>query len=258
GDASVVVILANWAASGVTDVQKAARMTLTDLHRGNVTQALIDQLSSATPPVQAELARALGARGDKAAVPRLVDLAQRGSASARKSALQALSILADNSDMNALVDLVVQAKDPVSRADSAEAVNAAYQHIQAQKGHVDSSALVDGMKKGSNDAKSALLPICSGLSDEKVRESLRSALRDRDASVHSSATRALCDTTDGELLPDLLQLARVTEEDSVRTLAISGTVRLVTQEDTVKLSPDQRVAALKGALACATGPEQKR
>jgi hypothetical protein len=70
--------------------------------------------------------------------------------------------------------------------------------------------------------------------------------------------RAICDTTDPELLPDLLELARLTKEDSVRSLAIDGGVRLVTQEDTVKLSPSARVAALKTLLTSASRPEQKR
>jgi hypothetical protein len=76
--------------------------------------------------------------------------------------------------------------------------------------------------------------------------------------VRSAAVHALTDTTDPELLEDVLSLARSTHEDSERTLAISGGVRLVTQEESVRLTAAQRVASLKSLLNCASGPEQQR
>jgi HEAT repeat protein len=258
GDASIVGLLAKFAASGSVDEQTAARRALADLRRGDVTQSLIDQLSSSSPEVQAELARALGARGDTAAVPKLLDLAHHGPESARKGVLQALSILADDSQLGALVDLVLQAKVSAERAQAAETLNSAYQHILVERGHADPAPLVQGMQKGSNEARAALLPICGGLVDPQLRATLRIALHDQDSQVHAAAVRAICDTIDPELLEDLLQLARLTKEDSVRTLAIDGGVRLVTQEDSVKLPADRRVAALKVLLACAGRPEQKR
>jgi len=258
GDASVVPLLANWASSDVPDVQKAARHALVDLHRGNVTQALVEQLSTANPVVQAELARALGARGDKAAVPKLVDLARSGPSSAHGGVLHALSLLVDSAQLGTMVDLVVQAKDQNSRTEAAEALNSAYLRLQTQTGKADTAPLVHGIEQGSSDAKVALLPICSGLLDQAVRGAVRNALHDQNQQVQTAGVRALCDTVDGELLPDLLQLARTAPDDSVRSLAISGAVRVTTQEDGVKLTPKQRVAALKALLGCATNPEQKR
>src|SRR5207237_984420 len=146
---------------------------LADIHRGDVNQALVNQLSAGTPPVQAEAARALGARGDKAAVPSLLDLAQRGTDSSRKAALRALSGLADDSQMPALVDLVIQAKGQAGRAEAVEAVNSAYQHLQTSHGRADVEPLVQGIQKSEPDARAALLSICGGLSDPKVRATLR-------------------------------------------------------------------------------------
>jgi HEAT repeat protein len=258
GDATVVQLLAGWAASGIADVQRAARQALADLHQGNITQAIIAQLASSSPEVQAELARALGARGDKDAVPRLVAMAQHGPDTARKSVLQALSVLVDKSQVNNLVDLVVQAKDPAARAQSTEALSAAYQRFQSEHGATDTSALVQGFERGSTDTRIALLPVCAGLPGSKVRDVIRAALREQEPRVHAAGVHALCDTVDGELLPDLLDLCQRTKEESMRSLAIGGAVRLVTQEDSVKLAPAQRISALKSLLADCTIPEQKR
>jgi hypothetical protein len=96
------------------------------------------------------------------------------------------------------------------------------------------------------------------MTDPKIRAVLRSALGDKDSKVEAAAVRALSDTTDAELLPDLLQLASTTQQDSYRTLAIDGAVRLVTQEDSIKLEPRVKVAALTSLLRSASQPEQKR
>lgn len=258
GDGSAVPPLAGFAASGSSEMKAAARQSLTDLHHGNITQTLINLLSEGNAQVQAELARALAARGDNAAVPRLLDLAQNGPDAVRKSALQALSVLVDDSQLGALVDFVLQAKNPTGRADAVEALNSAYQHITSQRGHANPTPLVLGLEKGSAESRVALLPICGGLVDPKIRAALRAALRSDDPQVRSAAVRALSETTDPECLEDLVNLAGSTQEDSVRSLAINGGVRLVTQEEAVKLAPAQRVAALKSLLTSASGPEQKR
>jgi len=157
-----------------------------------------------------------------------------------------------------LTELVLQAKDPGSRAEAAESLNAAYLRLQSQKGSADVTPLVQGIQKGSPESKLALLPICAGLSDPSVAATVRSCLSDPNAEVRNTAVRTLCDTVNPELLPDLRKLASSAQQDSVRSMAISGAVRLTTQEDTVKLSTPERIDTLKQLMASCTNPEQKR
>lgn len=258
GDASTAATLASLASSGSPALQKAARQALADIHRGDVTSMLLQQLGTATPVIQSEAARALGSRGDSAAVPKLLELAQSGSESARKAALAALSLLADNSQLGALVQLVVQAKDAAARSEAGEAVNAAYQRIQSQKGNADIGPLAQGIQTAGPEVRMVLLPICGGLTDPQVRTTLRGALRDPDPQVAAAAARALGDTTDPELVGDVLQLAHSARDESIRTAAISGAVRLVTQEESVKLPTPERISALKSLLSDAGHTEQRR
>jgi HEAT repeat protein len=258
GDASVVGLLAQLAAAGSSDQQRAARQALVDLRRGAVTETLVAQLGSSNPAVQSELARALGSRGDRAAIPKLLQLAANSSDSTRNASLQALAMLVDEPQLGSLVQLVTQAKDPAQRAQAAEAVSSASLRLQSRQGGAKLQALADGLNHGSNEARIALLPICSGLANSVIRGALRSALKDADPQVRAAATRALCESVDPELLDDVVRVAGATQDNKMRTLAITGGVRLASQEEGAKLPIPQRVAALKSLLGVADQPEQKR
>ena len=101
GDGSVVAPLAKSAATGDVAEKRAARTALLNLRRGQATDALVWALPKSTPPEQAELAHALGHRGDAAAIPGLLQLALAPDGAGRKAALQALSLLARNTQLSA-------------------------------------------------------------------------------------------------------------------------------------------------------------
>jgi HEAT repeat protein len=258
GDASCVSLLARSAATRADDEQKAARQALVDLRRGPVTETLLSQLTTAAPAVQAELARALGDRSDQAAVPKLMQLARQDSGSARKASFQALAHLVDEPQLDALVQLVLEAKDETGRAQAAEALNMACQHIQAKHGRVNVEPLVKGVTTGPTEGRVALLPVCSSLAKPSVRAALRAAVLDSLPQVRAAAIRALCDTTDPELVPDVLKLACNLPEEDLRSLAVNGAVRLLIQEESVKLPTPKRVEGLKAILATPLRADQKR
>src|SRR5207253_837196 len=76
GDGSVIPLLTEAAASGDSEQQATARQTLVTIHRGNPTAALLAQLETSVPAIQAEAARALGERSDSAAIPKLLEVAR--------------------------------------------------------------------------------------------------------------------------------------------------------------------------------------
>ena len=258
GSASSVPLLAEFAASGTAEEQRAARQALVDLNRGNVTDALLEQIGSTGPSVQSELTRALGERGDKSAVTRLFALAQNGTNTVKKAAFEALGELAGNEDLAGLTHLVLEASDDEVRTEAAQALRAVYLHLQIQRVKPDYAPLVLGLSSGSTAARIALLPVCAGMVAPELRTSLRQALGNQDLQVRDAAIRTLCDTVDGELLADVVSVARSEQRDNFRVLAISGGVRLATQEETVKISNGQRISALTGLLAAAKRPEEKR
>ena len=257
GDASAVPVLAEAAVSTDAVEQKAARQALLEVRNGKVSEALIAELANAKPEVQVELVRALSGRAEKSTVPKLLDLAKSGAETTRAACLRALASLADGSHLGALVQLLREAKTDAVRAEVQDMISAVCQRAQAKPGF-DATPIVQGLAAGNAQARTALLPVCSGLRDAGVRAALRSALTDADVTVKTAATRAVCETRDPELMPDLLTIARTSTEPSLRTLALRGYVRLATEEEATKLSGAQRADLLKQALATANRVEEKR
>jgi HEAT repeat protein len=258
GDGSVASLLAEKAASAAGAEKSAARQALLDLRRGQVTPALLEDLATAAPAVKLELIRAIGSRGDMSAVPKLLELARSQDDVLRSSSLQALALLAGPAQLPDLVRLAVQANSDEARSEAADALSSACQRIESRSGHCDVEALVKAVRTGPLEARLSLLPVCSGLAEAPVREALRAALEDPEPRVRETALRALCDTRDGELLPDLLKAASGAGDEKMRLLAIRGCVRLATQEESVKLSNDQKLAVLKKILDRPLAASEKR
>ena len=258
GDGSMILLLTEAAASGAAEEQGAARQTLVTVHRGNLTEALLAQLATAAPSIQAEAARALGERGDSAAVPKLLQVARQGSDSTRKAALRAIALLVDERQTATLVQLVLESKSEAARSEAAEALGAAYQQLQARNRSVDVKPLVTALAGNSAADRIALLPVCSSLIDPQLRAVVRAAAVDADAQVRAAAIRALCDSRDPELLPDLVKIASSAPEENFRALATAGCVRLTSQEEAGKLALAARLAPLKIILASSPTVAQKR
>ncbi len=257
GDAKAVPLLAEAAASTNEAEQKAARESLLQVRRGGATEALLAQLASTKPEVQVELVRALAGRAEKSTVPKLLEVAKSGADSARKASFRALGQLADASHAAPLVALVLDAKSETARTEAQEALSAVCQRFQGKDARLDLGPILKGLSAGSVEARAALLAVTPVLVDARIRAALRSAVKDSNPAIREAAIRALADTRDPKLMPDLLAVAREVTEVNVRTVALRGYVRLATEEENA-LSAGQRVNALKQALALATRPEEKQ
>ena len=253
GDGSVAPLLARKAASSTGAERNAARQSLTGLRHGEVTPALLDSLASATPEVSLEVIRALGDRGDSSAAPALLQLARGPNDSSRAASLQALASLAGAAQIPDLVQLVIQTTNEDVRSETADALNSICQRV-----HGNAQPVLDAVAHGPLEARLALLTVCGSLTEAPGREALRAAMADPEPRVREAATRALCETHDGELLPDLVQVACSNPDKKFRTLAVAGCVRLATQEEDVKLPNDQKLDAFKKILATPLDKQEKR
>lgn len=257
GDGSAIPVLAKASASTDPVEQNAARQALVEVRRGKISEALVAELASAPPPVQVELVRALSGRAEKSTVPQLLELARSGAEATGTASLRALAVLADASDLASLVHLLCSAKTDAVRSEAQQALSSVCQRAQKKPGF-DVGPILAGLSGGSPAERVALLPVCGGLTDARIRAALRSAASDADPTVRAAGIRALCETRDSELLPDLLALVAPGTEPNLRALALRAYVRLATDEETSALSGPQRADLLRKAFAIANGVEEKK
>lgn len=257
GDTSAVPVLLAAAASGDDAEARTARLALLVLKRGDVMRVLPAQVSAGvTPAARIEAARALSGRGDKDAVAGLIAAARENSGPVRGAICSSIGQLAGVSDIPALVGLVTSAKEDVARDQARDALGACCLRLQSQGIPVDAKPIVDGLAGAGPQARAALLQAGSVLADERLRGDLRSALTDSEATLRDAAAQALCETRDPGLLADMLNYAGQTSDLSRRVMAIRGYVRLATDMESVKLTPAERVKALKDILPAARDEEK--
>ncbi len=257
GDVTAIPPLAAAATSKDEAEQKVARQALIQLRRGPVGDAMVAQLVSADPNLQLELIRALAARKDKAAAPKLLELARSNNGSARRAALRGMEQFAGNADLPALVQLLTLAQDEAARAEVRNVFEALADRT-ADGPNLDVTPIVQGLAGADAATRIALLQVSALFADPGLRAAFRAAIKDPNAQVSNGAARTMCTTRDAELMPDLLALARNTGEVNLRALALEGYVRLACDQDRSKVAAQQRVVLLKQALPIATRAEDKR
>ena len=257
GDVTAIPLLAEAATSRNEAEQKAARQALTELRRGPVGETMVAQLVSANLNVQVELIRALTARKDKSAAPRLLELARTDTGSARRAALRGMEQFADGSHLLTLVQLLTLAKDDAARAEVRSVFEAlADRTSEGQK--LDVTPIVQGLASANAETRIALLQVSAFFADPGLRAAFSAAIKGPDAQVNNAAVRAMCNTRDVELMPALLEQARNASELNLRALALEGYVRLACDRERLNVTPQQRVALLKQALSLASRTEDKR
>ncbi len=256
GDASVIPVLAESATSKDESEQHAARVALTQLQRGKVADALVAELVSANSEVQMEVIRALTSRSEKTAVPQLFALARSDAPATRQAALQALSKLAGASDLASLTALTLAAPDDATRA----TLRGVFESVVDRSGNktsFDVTPIVTGLGQGTVESRIALLQVAALFADAQLRAAFRAAVKDSDAQLRHGGIRAMCDSRDRELMPDLMEQARTADDATLKALALEGFVRLANDES-AGFTAAQRTEFLKTAFTVATRPEDQR
>jgi HEAT repeat protein len=256
GDAGAVALLLEASGSNDDAEMRAGRYALLELRRGDVTRALMTQLTSGQAAARVEAARDLASRGDKDAVASLTAVARENSEPVRGAAFLALGQLADMTHIPALVRLVADAKDQDALEKAREALSAACLRLQGLGIRVEAGPIIDGLADAPPKTRAALLQAGSVISDERIRTAMRAALSDPDQSLREAAALALCDARDPEFLPDLLSLAKNTAGLSRRVQAVRGYIRLTLDPDNVRFSAAERVNALNQVVPLAR-PEER-
>jgi len=158
-------------------------------------------------------------------VPELFKSAASEDAALRGASLKALGETAAVTDMAPLADLLVKAPSEDDMADVEAALDAACARLPDKAGCA--APLLARLPGANAGARSALLRVLGTAGTPDALTAVRSSLTDPDAEVRDSAFRVLADWPEPNALPALVELVRTPANDTQRTLALRGAVRLL-------------------------------
>lgn len=254
GEASAVPALLA-AAAGTGKESNAARESLARLRGEGVDESLAAVLKAGDTTVTKEAIQALAARQAVQSAPLLLGLARDSDPGLRREAINALTLLAGAEQMPALVDLLVNPLDASERPALETALVATAQRAKGDEQRT--SPLSSALSTTSDNAvKCSILSVLGKIGDSASLASVRTALQEDQPEVNDAAARALSAWPSPEPLNDLLMLARGGRNETQKTLALRGYVRLLNADP--GMSARNRLSGYTEALTLAKQDGEKR
>jgi len=253
GDAKCVQTLAVIAASK-DKTADAARSSLNRMGAKGCTEAMIDLLKVAKPPVQVELIAALSARNAGEASPALLETASGSDEAVRRASFSALKRLAGPEQAPALVGFLLKG---LGDSEAGEAESAALAAIRRTS---DESAQCKPVvaawpRAATPAAKRSLLRLMTKTGGKEALAIVKTACDDGDKDVKDAAVRALIDWPDAQPVQDVLTLAQCAPDETHKVLALRGFVRMIGVSD----ADDKQMIELYGkAMALAQRADEKK
>jgi len=254
GDATHAGLLAEVAVGGTEGERSTARFSLVCLRRGDMRQAMLSLIERSRPEVQGKVLAVLGSRGERAAIPALLKLAAAEKEPVNVAAISALKKLADASQADALLSLIVNPNADAAR----DAAVATFVSVGARCGQREDFAgrALKAMQGAGVPVRYSLLQAAGQLGGPGVLEALRAAASDSSPEIRRAAIGTMADHAGVEALPDLLKLAREAADEDQRASALKGYWRLVgLMEDR---PAEERLKLCRDGLAAGKQPEAMR
>lgn len=224
GDCSSVSVLAQVAAEGDGTIKKIARASLVQLKEKGVDEVIIKSISEGDPKIRSELIIALSGRDAKQAAGQLLKTAMDEDKGVRQEAIRALGALAAESDIKALIALILNPKDADDRPVLEQAVDSVFKRTKNVDNAV--SPILAALETSSNDAKPSLLRLLARPATPNALETVLAYVQNADEKVKDAAVRTLSEWPDTAAAEKLLSLAQNASTQIHKILALRGYVRL--------------------------------
>jgi HEAT repeat protein/type 1 glutamine amidotransferase len=255
GNASTVDLLAKTAATVTGPEREAARRSLYRLGAPGTDRKILAGIPQADPKVKVELIRSIGERNVAAGVATLLKTAQDSEGKVRLESLKVLKTIAEPKDVPALIDLLLKVQTEAERREAENTAAAVARKLdrenQRAKPVLSALPTVTDVK-----GRCSLLGVLGKIGDASALPVLRTALRDKNAQVQDAAVRALADWPDPSLIDDMRQIARSSQNEIHRALALRGFVRLIGLDS--GRSPEEKTAMYKEAMRLAPNENEKK
>jgi HEAT repeat protein len=253
GNADCVLPLATAAASARGVERDAARETLYALRDPQADKTILDAIAKAEPAAKVELIRSIGERNIRSADAVLLAAAADADRKVRLEAFKVMQSAADESQLPAMLDLLVKVQTDTERVEAEKAVAAVCRRGGDATQYVDT--LIAKMASAPTAGKSSLLTLLGQIGGEKAYSTLSTAIGDTDETIRDAAIRALAEFPDSRPTEALLVLSQNATKPANKIIGLRGYVRMI---GLTQAATEDRVVMCEKAMALATRVEEKR
>ncbi len=229
GDVSAVPVLAGLMADADRPVAQAAQECLAAMQGKEADQAVMTMFDSREANKRLAALELMGRRRMTQAVPVLLKAAGTAEGSVRQAAVKMAGELGGPEQLAALLDLFKSFETP----QDLEAARQAMSEVcgRASDSQAVSQMLVGRLSQSRPAQKIVLLRVLSGVGGPVALKAVRQAVDDPDADVHTGAIRALGTWKTTDAAPELLALAKATDNSSDKMLCLRSYLGFAARRD---------------------------
>jgi HEAT repeat protein len=236
------------------DIARAAQESFASLPGREIDDAVLAMLASG-PGAQRLTAMDLAVRRRMiTALPVLYKAAGDSDTQVRTTAIRKIGEISGPGDLPAVLNLLTG----VSKPEDLEAAEQALGTVAMKATNRDEAVQVLSAPfiTAQPPQKVALLRVLTGLGGSSALKLVRSAVKDSNPEIQSAAVRALSSWSSPEAAPDLLEIARSSQNATDRMVALRGYLGMAGQSE--QQSEEQRLALCRQVADLVQKPEEKR
>ncbi len=215
------------AASGKKGIERdAARRSLYLLPGTSVDEKIIAEIPKADTNTKVELVRSLGSRNVLTAVKTLIKTAADQERSVRRESMKALAIVAAPENMNEVIQLLIKEDKNDVRKEAEKSIVAIAKKIQAEDQRAGPVLeVLPSIDK--TESKGSLIKVLGQIGDKTALPVLKEYLSDKNSDFQEAAIHALSAWYDAGPADDLFEVAKTTDNETNKILALRGYVTLL-------------------------------
>ncbi|MFB0552041.1 MAG: HEAT repeat domain-containing protein [Phycisphaerae bacterium] len=253
GHSSAVPVLAELLNDADSEISQAAQESLAALPGPQADDAVMAILNSSQTGRRLTALELIGRRRMTTSIPALLKAAVDADPEVRPAALRKVGELGSGAELPELLNLLMRFETSQDLEAAERALSAVC--MRADNPQSYTGKLTSLLVQARPEQKNALLRVLGVIGGTDALNAVRSAANDTNAQVRAAAIRVLCAWKTADAAPDLLALAKGSQNSSRKTAALRGYISLVRDEN---LPTEEKLAMCKNAAVLIERNEEKK
>jgi len=253
GHSSAVPVLAELLNDTDGEISQAAQESLAALPGPQADAAVMRMLDSSQTSQRLTALELIGRRRITTSIPALLKAAVDPDPQVRPAALRKVGELGSGAELPELLNLLMNLRASQDLEAAERALSAVC--MKADNPQSYTGRLTSLLVQARPEQKSALLRVLGVIGGTNALDAVRSAANDPNPQVRDAAIRVLCTWKTADAAPDLLALAKGSQNSSQKTAALRGYISLVRDEN---LPTGEKLAMCRNAAVLIERNEEKK